>query len=146
MQKTVIVNAHVISPGVDLENAAIVFEATAVADVDGVDHTRRVAEQGQGGAVSYADRGTVYDRGLYSLILETGKKYSVPCQPKKYVSGGNDSAFIRKSGKGVRVAVISAPSRYIHTASNVVREDDFLSIEKLAPAVLREIALKENEL
>ncbi|MBQ2468266.1 MAG: M42 family peptidase, partial [Clostridia bacterium] len=66
--------------------------------------------------------------------------------PKKYVSGGNDSASIRRSGEGVRVAAISAPARYIHTASNVVREDDFLSIEKLAPAVLREIAMKETEL
>ena len=133
--------AEVVKP-----DAAIVFEATAVADVDGVDPTRRVAEQGSGGTVSYADRGTVYDRKLYSLILDTGKKNGIPCQPKKYVSGGNDSASIRRSGEGVRVAAISAPSRYIHTASNVVREDDFLSIEKLAPAVLREIALKETEL
>lgn len=127
-------------------DAAIVFESTAVADVDGVDPTRRVAEQGNGGTVSYADRGTVYDRELYSLILDAGEKRGIPCQPKKYVSGGNDSASIRRSGTGVRVAAISAPSRYIHTASNVIREDDFLSIEKLAPAVLRELAAKETEI
>ena len=132
--------AEVIKPDV-----AIIFEATAVADVYGVDQTRRVAEQGCGGTVSYADRGTVYDRELCSLIFDAGRKNGIPCQPKKYVSGGNDSAGIRKSGKGVRVAAISAPSRYIHTASNVIRKDDFLSIERLAPAVLRELAEKESE-
>lgn len=121
-------------------DAAFIFEATAVADVGGVDPTRQVAHQGQGGAISYADRGTVYDRGLFSLIFETAEKYGIPCQTKKFVSGGNDSASIRRSGTGVRVAAISAPARYIHTASNVIREDDFLAIEKLAPAVLRELS------
>ena len=124
-------------------DAAFIFEATAVADVTGVESTRQVAHQGMGGAISYADRGTVYDRELVSLIFETAEKYDIPCQMKKYVSGGNDSASIRRSGTGVRVAAISAPARYIHTASNVVREDDFLAIEKLAPAVLRELASKE---
>ena len=33
MQKTVIVNAHVISPGVDLENAAIVIEGGRIKKV-----------------------------------------------------------------------------------------------------------------
>ncbi|MBQ7474452.1 MAG: M42 family peptidase [Clostridia bacterium] len=124
---------------------ALVFEATAVADVYGVDPTRRVAYQGKGGAISYADRGTVYDRELVSLIFSAAEKNGIPAQPKKYVSGGNDSAAIRRSGEGVRAAAISAPSRYIHTASNVIREDDFLAIEKLAPAVLRELAKEGTE-
>ncbi len=124
-------------------DAAFIFEATAVADVTGVETTRQVARQGKGGAISYADRGTVYDRELVSLIFEAAEKNGIPCQMKKYVSGGNDSASIRRSGTGVRVAAISAPARYIHTASNVVREDDFLAIGKLAPAVLRELASKE---
>lgn len=116
---------------------AIVFEATAVADVDGTPDTQRVAEQGKGGAVSLADRGTVYDMEFARLILDTAEKNSIPCQVKRFVSGGNDSSKIQRSGEGVRVAAISAPARYIHTASNVIREEDFLSIERLAAAVLR---------
>ena len=109
----------------------------AVADVDGTPDTQRVAEQGRGGAVSLADRGTVYDMEFARLILDTAEKNSIPCQVKRFVSGGNDSSKIQRSGEGVRVAAISAPARYIHTASNVIREEDFLSIERLAAAVLR---------
>ena len=35
MQKTVIINAHVISPGVDLKNATIVIEGKKIREVKG---------------------------------------------------------------------------------------------------------------
>lgn len=119
---------------------AIVFEATAVADVDGVEKNSRVAEQGRGGCISFMDKGTIYNEELYQLILETGKKYDIPCQSKNYVAGGNDAGHIHKSKAGVRCAVISAPARYIHTSSNVVRESDFWAICDLTQAVLKELA------
>lgn len=120
-------------------DAAIVFEATAVADVDGVEKNSRVAEQGRGGCISFMDKGTIYNEELYQLILETGKKNNIPCQPKQYIAGGNDAGHIHKSKAGVRCAVISAPARYIHTSSNVVRESDFWAICDLIQAVLKEL-------
>jgi endoglucanase len=108
--------------------------------VDGTPETQRVAEQGRGGAVSLADRGTVYDRDFARFIIDTAEKNSIPCQVKKFVSGGNDSSKIQRAAEGARVAAISAPARYIHTASNVIREDDLLSIERLAEALLRALA------
>lgn len=123
---------------------AIVLEATAVADVDGVKAQDRVAEQGKGGCVSFMDKGAIYDEELYRLILAVGEENGIPCQPKRYVSGGNDAAPIQRSGDGVRCAVISAPTRYIHTASNVAEESDFFAVCDLTEAVLR--ALGEREL
>jgi endoglucanase len=56
------------------------------------------------------------------------KEKEIPYQMKKYVSGGNDASNIQKSGYGTKVAVMSAPSRYIHSASSVVHKDDLNSI------------------
>lgn len=119
---------------------ALIFEATAIADMDGVAERSRVARQGDGGALSIADRATIYDREFTGFIMKTAEDKKIPCQYKKFVSGGNDAGSIHKTREGVRCAALSAPARYIHTASNVVRESDFFAIHDLALEVIKEIS------
>ncbi len=119
---------------------AIVFESTAVADIDGVGDDSVVARQGRGGALSLADRATFYDREFTEFIMKTAKEKKIPCQYKKFVSGGNDAGSINRTRAGVRCAALSAPARYIHTASNVVRESDFFAIRSLAEEVISELS------
>ena len=116
----------------------IVIEATAVDATKG-DKYGSVAKQGAGGCISFMDRSTIYDREVYDFVLETAKKHGIPAQPKCYVSGGNDAGYIHKAGIGAKCAAISAPTQYIHTASNVVKESDMLSIIDLAYAVMMEM-------
>ncbi len=127
--------ANIVKP-----DTAIIFEATATAPSGG--DYRSVAIQGEGGAVSYIDRGTIYDRELSDFILACGRGRGIPCQIKQYVSGGNDAACIQRSIGGVRCAAVSAPARYIHTASNVIREDDFTNIIRLAEAAIDGMAVR----
>ncbi|MBR4071112.1 MAG: M20/M25/M40 family metallo-hydrolase, partial [Clostridia bacterium] len=123
--------AHKVRP-----DYALVFEATAVADIHGVPEVSKVAVRGEGGAVSIMDRHTVYDKELTQLILDVSKEKDIPCQIKKYVSGGNDASHIQRSADGVKCAVISAPCGYIHTASDVVALSDYESMCDLTLAVL----------
>ena len=87
-----------------------------------------VAKLGEGGAISFADRGAIYDRDFVNQIMNMCKKNDIKYQIKQYVSGGNDASNIQKSAYGVKVAVMSAPSRYIHSMSNVIHKDDLNSI------------------
>jgi len=119
--------AHLIDP-----THALIFESTAVGDICGTAPHKCVAKQGDGPAISLMDRSTIYDKELTKLVLSVGKEKGIPCQIKKYVSGGNDAGHIHKSRAGVRCAVMSIPSRYIHTASNVIRAEDFSSTYRLA--------------
>lgn len=121
--------ANLVSP-----DLAIVVEATAVNDIIG-DKNGFVAKQGMGGCVSMADAGTVYDRELYSFIMNTGKNHSIPVQSKNGLAGRNDSAGIQKALSGVRCAAVSAPARYIHTSTNVIDRRDMDSIIELLTAV-----------
>lgn len=107
---------------------AFIIESTAVGDIHGASDEKLVAELSKGGALSFADRGTIYDKDFVNQIINMCKDREIPYQMKKYVSGGNDSANIQKSGYGTRVAVMSAPSRYIHSSSSVVHRDDLNSI------------------
>lgn len=126
-----VVAANTISP-----NAAIVLESTAVADIHGVPEASRVAKLGEGGAISLMDRSTIYDRNIVDIALSVAEIKGIKAQIKRYVSGGNDSANIQRSGKGVKVLSLSAPSRYIHSASSVVHADDVEAMGELVYALL----------
>lgn len=115
---------------------AIVIESKAVADLPDVSEEKRVGVLGDGGIVSFADRGAIYDRRFINHIMELCDKAEVKYQVNKYVSGGNDSANIQRSVEGVKVAVISAGSRYIHSQSNVISRGDLESIYKATYEVI----------
>lgn len=120
---------------------SIVLEATTAADVAGVADENRVCVQGEGAVISFMDNSTIYDREVFLKTLTLGKEKGIKVQVKSAVAGGNDSGAIHKSGVGVRAAAISAPCRYIHSASCVLHKDDIVSCYELAKALAEELAL-----
>lgn len=106
-------------------DVAIVLEATAVSDVHGTDERWQVGKQGNGPLVSLIDAGTIYDKALAEALLTLGEVNRIPVQIKQYPGGTNDTRPISKVKTGVRVAAISAPTRYIHSAACAVRQKDY---------------------
>ncbi|MBE6668474.1 MAG: M42 family metallopeptidase [Ruminococcaceae bacterium] len=118
---------------------AIVLESTAIADIPTADPSKKVADVGKGGALSVADRSTIYDKELIELALASGKEENIPVQLKRYVSGGNDAGHIHKSGSGVRCLAISVPTRYLHSPACVASVEDINSVRRLLEALLYRI-------
>lgn len=118
---------------------AIVLESTAIADLPDTDPARRVADVGKGGALSIADRSTIYDKELLSFALRIGEEKNIPVQVKRYVSGGNDAGSIHKTGEGVRPLALSVPTRYLHSPSCVASVSDYRAVRDLVEAMVREL-------
>ena len=117
---------------------AVVLESTAIHDLPNVPERARVGKVGEGGALSLADNGTIYDRAFVDYALRTAADKGIRVQVKQAVSGGNDAAHIQRSLAGVRVLALSLPTRYIHSASNVASYADYESMRALVLAMLRE--------
>lgn len=115
---------------------AIIIESKAVSDLYGVSEERQVAKLGNGGVISFADCGTIFDRDLIKHIMALCENNGIKYQVNQYVSGGNDSANIQRSAGGAKVSVISSASRYIHSSSNVIHKTDIESIYKTVLSVL----------
>lgn len=118
---------------------AIILETTTAADIPCASEDKRVCTLSKGAVVSYMDRGTMYDKGLYDLAFKTAKAKNIPVQTKTMVAGGNDSGAIHISGKGVKTIAISAPARYLHSASCVAHTKDLEACEKLAKEMISAI-------
>ena len=126
------VAAHTVAP-----DWAVVVESTAINDVPGAVGAARVAEVGDGVAVSLVDNGTIYDQGLIRLALDIGAAENIPRQVKNRVSGSNDAGVIQRSLDGVRVLALSLPTRYIHSASCVAAVSDYAAMRDLPLAMIR---------
>jgi len=116
---------------------SLVLESTAVADLADVPSHSRVAYTGEGPAISFMDRGTVYHKSVYDFLLRTAKENRIKAQPKRFVSGGNDAAYIHSALDGTATAAISIPTRYLHSASCVIAEEDYFSTKDLILAIMK---------
>lgn len=103
---------------------AVAIETTTAADIGGVAPEKRVCFLGKGPVVSFMDRGTIYDKRLYQLALDTAKANGIKAQPKLGVFGGNNAGSMHRAAGGVRPVGISMPCRYLHTPSCVLQGED----------------------
>ncbi|MBQ9768839.1 MAG: M42 family peptidase [Clostridia bacterium] len=111
-------------------DVSISLEATTAADLEGVSEDKRVCKLGEGPAVSFMDKGNLYTRALYDFAVSCGEK----CQPKAYVSGGNNSRAFALSREGSSTLAVSLPCRYIHSPSCVA---DLTDLEAMLPLCKR---------
>lgn len=119
---------------------AVVVETTTAADISGVKDEKRVCICSKGGAVSFMDRRTLYDKELFDKAFELAEKNDIKCQVKTMVAGGNDAGAVHKSRGGVKTLTVSVPCRYLHSPSCVIKYGDVSESLRLIKALAGEFA------
>lgn len=122
---------------------AIVVESTTAADIPNVDECSKVCKVGEGAVISFMDRATIYDRGLFKMVQRTANERGIKWQYKKGVTGGNDSGSIHNSRGGVRTTAISLPCRYLHSPCSVIAESDLNAVCELVYALAEKAAMSK---
>ncbi len=122
--------AHNLRPDV-----VIALEATTAGDILGVSKSKCACCVGEGAVLSIMDRSTIYTQSLLELAVETAKEKDIKWQYKNVVAGGNEAGVYQRSASGAKVLAISAPARYIHSASNVLAMSDMEAVYQLAAAI-----------
>lgn len=118
---------------------ALVIEATTAADIPLSSEEKKCCILGNGPVVSYMDRSTVYDKGLYNRSKQLAAENHINWQTKTLVAGGNDSGAIHISRSGVKTCAVSVPCRYLHTPCCVIKENDFFESYILVRAMAEDI-------
>lgn len=119
---------------------AIVVETTTAADLTDVPKHKQVCKLGEGAAISFMDRRTVYPRELFDKALDIAKSKGIKAQVKSAVAGGNNAGVIHKTAGGIKTVTVSLPCRYLHSPSCVLKAEDITEGEKLIRALAEELA------
>lgn len=118
---------------------ALVLEATTAADIVGASGGERVCTLGGGPVISFMDRSTMYDKGMYQAAFALCQAQEIPCQTKTRIAGGNDSGAIHVSRGGVRTLAVSLPCRYLHSPSCVADLADLDAFAAFLPQMIQKL-------
>ena len=122
--------AHRLRPDV-----VFALESTTAGDVLGVPKNKCACTVGNGAVLSLMDRSTIYNKELLELAISIAEEKEIKWQYKNVVAGGNEAGVYQRAASGTKVLAISAPTRYIHSASNVLAMSDMEAVESLSFAL-----------
>jgi putative aminopeptidase FrvX len=91
---------------------------------------------GRGPAITIRDRSVVCDPRLIGHLVEVAEHEGIPYQIKRPGVGGTDAGAIHLAREGVPTAVVSIPSRYIHSPVSVLSMVDLENTVRLMQAAL----------
>lgn len=116
-------------------DVAVIIEATTAGDMPGTPKHRRACALREGAVLSFMDGGTIYNRPFFDYACKLAEEKGIKYQAKNVVAGGNEARAFQSTGSGAKVLAISAPTRYIHSESNVLCKDDITAVRDLAWAI-----------
>ena len=91
---------------------------------------------GKGVAIKIMDGGSISNRGLVDQFIAVAEKKKIPYQLEILPRGGTDAATLQRARAGFKAITISVPTRYIHTVTESVHEDDLNAAVDLLAAWL----------
>ncbi|MEK7396585.1 MAG: M42 family metallopeptidase [Candidatus Poribacteria bacterium] len=91
---------------------------------------------GKGPAIKVKDSGIIANPKVRDLLVQTAKEQNIPYQFEVLIGGSTDASSIERTRGGVPSGVISVPSRYVHSPSEMVDINDVENSIKLLVAVL----------
>ena len=73
------------------------------------------------------------------FIKELAEKNEIPCQVTVKKAGSTNATAMQVTGKGTRAAVLSVPTRYLHSPSSLAYKSDIAHTIDLVSCLLRDI-------
>lgn len=117
---------------------SLVLECTTAADLPNVETHKQACVQGKGCTVSLIDGRTIFNHDLRETIVKKAGEAGIKWQYRFTSTGGNDNGAIHLAKDGCIAFGLSAPTRYIHSAANVLYWPDAEEMLKMAKLFIKE--------
>lgn len=96
-------------------------------------------EIGKGVTIKISDSLTICNEELVEILKNIAVKDNILVQLEVTDNGGTELGVIDESNNGVKVAGLSIPIRYAHTANSIANKNDVLECSKLLRRFIEEI-------
>jgi endoglucanase len=126
--------AHVVDPDVGL-----VLEVDIAGDVPGIQPHQAPTKLGKGPSLLTYDRSMIPNQPLKNFIIDLAEKKKIPLQLSQSTGGGTDAGSIHLDREGCPTAVISVPTRHIHTHVGYLCLEDVENAVKLTIEIIKEL-------
>ncbi|PTX55035.1 endoglucanase [Melghirimyces profundicolus] len=114
-------------------------------DTPGVNRDQAPCRLGEGPLLVLFDAGHVPHRGLVRMVQEVAEEKGIPLQHEWITRGATDASHIHLHGEGVPTVSVGVPSRYIHSHTSIIHQDDVDALIRLLVAVIRRLDTRKVE-
>ncbi len=114
--------------GID-PDIALAVDVTATGDTP--EAKKMAVKLGAGAAIKIKDWGIVCDPKIVETLIRIARRNKIPYQFEILERGTTDATVIQLTKGGIPSAAVSIPSRYIHSASEIIDMDDVEAAVKL---------------
>jgi endoglucanase len=118
---------------------ALALDTTLCCDTPGVPDDLRITRQGDGVGLNVMDSSAIADLELLRQVEAVAQKHKIKHQRTLLHRGGTDAGAIHIRRSGVRSMTLVCPTRYIHTITEMVHEDDLFAMRDLVTAYLASV-------
>ena len=122
--------ARIIVPVIE-PDFVLALEGTVAMDLPGIAENKTLANIEKGPEIRLLDRFLVAHRPFSYFIMDIAKKKKIPYQVTVKNAGSTNATAMQITGKGSRAAVVSVPTRYLHSPSSIAYKTDIEDTIKL---------------
>lgn len=122
--------AKTASYGLDID-FAIIIDSTVGGPIPKTEAEKVTISLGKGPSIDLMDRGFILSEKVKEILLKAANESGIPYQTH-ISSGSTDGAVVHTTKEGIPTAVISIPSKYIHSTVEILDLNDLESTLKLA--------------
>ena len=122
---------------------AIILDTTIAGDVPGIEDKVSSLKIGDGVAITMIEasgKGTIVNNKVRRLMIDTAKENNIKHQVDIVSGGMTDGAVIYMNRSGILTAILSLPTRYLHSATAVFDINDLNEGVKLTQKVIEKVA------
>lgn len=118
--------------GVDLDPDLVVAVDTTVAnDVPGFDAGEYVTELGSGAGIKLKDSSVITNHKVHRRLRGVAERNDIDYQLEVLPAGGTDAGGLQRVSGATPTGAVSVPTRYLHTPTESVHEDDVAAVIEL---------------
>ena len=126
--------SNVIKPDI-----SFALDTGTAGDTPGMTAEEADSKLGEGPQIIIFDASMIAHKELRDFVVATAEELEIPFQYTVITGGGTDAGSQHVSGQGVPSLAITVPTRYLHSHSSVIHEDDFKNTVKLVEAVIQRL-------
>lgn len=130
--------ARIIAPVYE-PDFVVALEGTVAMDLPAIAPHKTLANVGKGPEIRLSDRFLVADREFSFFIKSVADKKKIPSQITVKKAGGTNATAMQVTGRGSRAAVVSVPTRYLHSPSSVAYKSDIEATIALVEGIVERI-------
>lgn len=118
---------------------AFALDTGTAGDTPGMTAKESISVLGEGPQIIIYDASMIPHKKLRDFVLNVADELGIPYQLEVIAGGGTDAGSQHVANDGVPALAITVATRYLHSHTSVIHEDDYLNTVKLVTEVVRRL-------